>query len=89
MGLLPPAVQDSAGNVIWLQFKVNARNIKETALARYFIKVTARPSFTRLRDIKWIIEFIKYKNRKCYKDLVVSPSYLNLLGFTDVKNEAK
>ena len=32
--------------------KVNARNIKETALAKYFIKVTARPSFTRLRVIK-------------------------------------
>ena len=27
-------------------------NIKETTLARYFIKVTARPSFTGLRDIK-------------------------------------
>ena len=34
------------------QIKVNARNIKETALAMYFIKVAACPSFTRLRDIK-------------------------------------
>ena len=41
-----------AGNVILFQIKVNARNIKETTLARYFIKVTARPSFTRLRVIK-------------------------------------
>ena len=41
-----------AGNVILFQIKVNARNIKETMLAKYFIKVTARPSFTRLRDIK-------------------------------------
>ena len=35
-----------AENVILFQNKVNARNIKETTLARYFIKVTARPSFT-------------------------------------------
>ena len=41
-----------AGNVILFQIKVNARSIKETTLARYFIKVTARPSFTRSRDIK-------------------------------------
>ena len=30
-----------AGNVILFQIKVNTRNIKQTALARYFIKVTA------------------------------------------------
>ena len=42
------------GNVISFQIKVNARNIKEPRLARYFIKVTARPSFTQLRDIKRI-----------------------------------
>ena len=41
-----------AGNVILFQIKVNARNIKETMLATYFVKVTAHPSFTRLRDIK-------------------------------------
>ena len=40
------------GNVILFQIKVNARNIKETTLARYFIKVTAHPSFTLLKDIK-------------------------------------
>ena len=40
------------GDVVLFQIKVNARNIKETSLARHFIKVTARPSFTRLRDIK-------------------------------------
>ena len=45
-------VQDSAGNVILFQIKVSARNIKETALARYFVKVTVRPGFTRLRVIK-------------------------------------
>ena len=43
-----------AGNVNLFQIKVNARHIKETTLATYFIKVTARPSFTRLRDIKRI-----------------------------------
>ena len=40
-----------AGNVVLFQIKVNARNIKKATLARYFIKVTARPSFTPLRDI--------------------------------------
>ena len=34
-----------AGNVILFQVKIFGRNIKETMLARYFIKVTARPSF--------------------------------------------
>ena len=43
-----------AENVILLQIKVDARNIKEATLARYFIKVTAGPSFMKLRDIKWI-----------------------------------
>ena len=32
--------------------KGNTTNIKETTLARYFIKVTARPNLTRLRVIK-------------------------------------
>ena len=41
-----------AGNVILFEIKVSARNIKETTLARYFIKVTVRPSFTRLGVIK-------------------------------------
>ena len=43
-----------ARNVILFQIKVNTRNIKETTLARYFIKVTARPSFTRFRVIRLI-----------------------------------
>ena len=43
-----------AGNVILCQIKVFARNIKETTLARYLIKVTARPSFTRLGVIRRI-----------------------------------
>ena len=34
--------------------KVFGRNIKEFTLARYFIKVTGRPSFTRLRVINTI-----------------------------------
>ena len=34
--------------------KVFGRNIKETKVARYFIKVTARPSFTRLGVIRRI-----------------------------------
>ena len=71
--------------MILFQIEINARNIKETTLARYFIKVTARPSFTRLRVIKCInrvqIEFIKYENRK-YS--VVSLSYLNLLDLPDL-----
>ena len=40
------------------------RNIKETTLARYFIKVTASPGFTRLRVIRRITEFTKYENGK-------------------------
>ena len=34
-------------NVILFQIKVFGRNIKETVLVRYFIKVTARLSLTR------------------------------------------
>ena len=37
---------------ILFQIEVTTRNIKETTLARYFIKVTARPSFTQLRVIR-------------------------------------
>ena len=41
-------------NVTLFQIKVFCRSIKETtrAVAKYFIKVTARPSFTQLRVIK-------------------------------------
>ena len=46
-----------AGNVILFQIKANAKNIKETTLAMYFIKVTTRPSFTRLRVITGINRF--------------------------------
>ena len=38
-----------AGNLILFQIKVFVKTIKETTLAMYFIKVTARPSFTRLK----------------------------------------
>ena len=51
-------------NLILFQNIFFGRNIKETTLVRYFIKVTACPSFTRLRVISWIIEFIKYQNGK-------------------------
>ena len=44
--------QFDAGNVILLKIKVFGRNIKETSPARYFLKVTARPSFARLRVIR-------------------------------------
>ena len=35
-------------NVMLFQIKAFGRNIKETTSARYFIKATARTSFTRL-----------------------------------------
>ena len=38
--------QFDAKNVVLLQTNVFVINIKETTLARYFIKETARPSFT-------------------------------------------
>ena len=41
-----------AGNVILFQIKVFGRNIKETTLARYLIKVTEYRSFTRLKFIR-------------------------------------
>ena len=40
-----------AGNVVLFQIKANTRNIEETTLAMYFIKVTMRPSFTQLRVV--------------------------------------
>ena len=43
-----------AGNVILFEIKVFGRNIKETKLARYLIKVTSHPSFTQLRVIRRI-----------------------------------
>ena len=51
-------IEFEAGNGILFQIKVFGRNIKETTLARCFINVTARPSFTRLRVIK------QYQNRE-------------------------
>ena len=71
-----------SGNVILFQIKVFGRNIKETTLPRYFVKVTVRPSFTQLRVIrrKNRIHWIS-KQKIYYKDSVVSPSHLNLLGF--------
>ena len=43
-----------SGNVILFEIKVYDRNIKETTLVRYFIKVIAPPSFTQLRIIRRI-----------------------------------
>ena len=40
-----------SGNVILFQDKVFGRNIKDTTPARYFVKETAFPKFTRLRVI--------------------------------------
>ena len=42
------------GNVILFSIKVSNKNIKETTLARYFIKVTECPSFTRIGVISQI-----------------------------------
>ena len=53
-----------AGNVILFQIKVSGRNIKKTTLARYFIKVIAHPSFTRLRIIWRINRDYRISNRK-------------------------
>ena len=50
-----------ARNVILFQIKVSTRNIKETTLTRYFIKVTARPSFTQLRVIRPINSSLNMK----------------------------
>ena len=62
-----------AGNVILFQTKLFARNIKETTLVRYFIKITARPSFTQL-------SVIRYENRKYVTKIPLHLlSYLNLL----------
>ena len=67
-------------NMILFQMKGFGRNINETTLARYFIKVTARPSFKQLRVIRQRdrVHLIS-KWKISYKDSVVSPSYLTLL----------
>ena len=41
-------------NVILFQTKVFGENIKETTLARYFVKLTARLNFTRSKIIRTI-----------------------------------
>ena len=41
-----------AGNVILFPIKVFGRNILQTTPARYYIKVTVRPSLMRLRVIR-------------------------------------
>ena len=38
----------------FIPVKVSGKNVKGTTLAKYLTKVTARPSFTRLRAINQI-----------------------------------
>ena len=71
---------------ILFQVKVFGEKIKKTTLANYFTKVTARPTFTWLRvikQVKRVYEIFKWKI--CCKHSVVSLSYLNLLGSSNVK----
>ena len=82
--------QADAGNVVLFQIKDFGKYIKETTPARYFIEVTVCPMFTLLRVIRrknrthWILKW-----KMCYKDLVLSPSYLNLLPVTDIQQVLK
>ena len=82
--------QVDAGNVVLFQIKDFGKYIKETTPARYFIEVTVCPIFTLLRVIRrknrihWILKW-----KICYKDLVLSPSYLNLLLVTDIQQVLK
>ena len=46
-----------AGNLILFQINVFGKYIKETLLTRYFIKVTAHPSFARSSVIRQINSF--------------------------------
>ena len=79
--------------VIWRQkrilYKIKAfgRNIKKTTLARYFIKIASRPSFMRFRVVRRINRVHKIPKWKiCFKDSVLSPSYLNLLEVNNWKS---
>ena len=56
-----------AGNIILFQIKVFLRNIEETMLARYFIKVSARSSFARLMVIRQKKKKKKKKKKKIIK----------------------
>ena len=63
-----------AGNIILFQIKVFLRNIEETMLARYFIKVSARSSFARLmviRQKKKKKKIIKYQHIKYVKKILL------------------
>ena len=72
--------------MILFEIKVFGRNIKETTVARYLIKVTAHPSFEQLRVIRRVHRVIW---RISYKDSVVSPPYLNLLGYSNRRYSQK
>ena len=52
--------------------KVFVRNFKETTLAKYFIKVPAHSSFTRLRVIRQInIELVKYQKMRSVRKIML------------------
>ena len=70
-----------SGNMILLETKVFSRNIIETALVTYFIKVISHPCFTWLR-VKNRVQLIS-KWKISYENSVVSPSYLNLPQFSN------
>ena len=71
--------------MILIQIKVFGRNIKETTPDRYFIKVTARTSFTRLKVIRRKkLSSLNYKMENLLKNPVVSPYYLNLLAWNNL-----
>ena len=55
---------DGRSVILFQLIIVFVRNIKKNTLAKYFIKVTALPSFTLLRVIRRIN--IKYQNRKYF-----------------------
>ena len=72
-------------NVILFKIKVFGRNMKETAPAKYFIKVTVHPSFTRLRVIRRINGVHSISKWKIFKkDSIVSSSYQNFPAKTNI-----
>ena len=60
--------------MILFQIKVFTRNIKETTLARYFIKVITRPSFTELRAINPLVSNEDFDN-KLFNLLIVTAAF--------------
>ena len=84
---LPLALQVSVNlmeeTLFFPKLKYLIKKMKETTLLRYFIKVTARLSFTWLkiiRQINRVYLILKWKIR--YTDSVVPSSNLNVLAFS-------